>query len=251
MLLHPFGTTDLGMDLLSRIIAGAPNDAMVSVVVVFVGLSVGSIIGSFAGFKGGCMTKRLMRVTDVFFTFPVLTGLAVTVILGVSPVNVMLALSVIWWPQYARLSRGEALRLSGANYVEAAKISGVPSYRIVVRHIIAVSIPILLVYATLDVGTVVFTYAGLSYLGLAVRPPNPDWGAMIAQYQDYLLRAPWLSLIPAAIIMIVAAGFSLLGDGLRARFKSKEVDEVEGEEEKQSKSLPSSSFDTARVNRIF
>ncbi len=215
--LHPFGTTDLGMDLLSRIIAGAPNDAMVSVVVVFVGLSVGSIIGSFAGFKGGLYDEALMRVTDVFFTFPVLIlGLAVTVILGVSPVNVMLALSVIWWPQYARLSRGEALRLSGANYVEAAKISGVPSYRIVVRHIIAVSIPILLVYATLDVGTVVFTYAGLSYLGLAVRPPNPDWGAMIAQYQDYLLRAPWLSLIPAAIIMIVAAGFSLLGDGLRA-----------------------------------
>jgi peptide/nickel transport system permease protein len=216
-LLHPFGTTDLGMDLLSRIIAGAPNDAMVSVFVVFVGLAVGCLIGSFAGFKGGLLDEALMRVTDVFFTFPVLIlGLAVTVILGVSPVNVMLALSVIWWPQYARLSRGEALRLSGANFVEAAKISGLPSYRIVIRHIIAVALPILLVYATLDVGTVVFTYAGLSYLGLAVRPPFPDWGAMISQYQDYLIRAPWLSLIPAAIIMIIAAGFSLLGDGLRA-----------------------------------
>jgi ABC-type dipeptide/oligopeptide/nickel transport system permease subunit len=218
---HPFGTTDLGMDLFSRIIAGAPNDAMVSIVVVAVGLTVGSLFGSFAGYKRGVLDGVLMRITDVFFTFPALIlGLVVTVVLGVSPINVMLALSVIWWPQYARVSRGEALRLSGSNFVEAARISGVPSYKIVVRHILAVSLPVLLVYATLDVGTVVFTYAGLSYLGLAVRPPQPDWGSMIAQYQDYLIAAPWLSLIPAAIIMMIAAGFSLLGDGLRAALQA-------------------------------
>ena len=215
-LAHPFGTNPLGMDVFSQIIAGTPNDAMVSFFVVAVGFAVGAVLGCFAGYSGGLIDEILMRVTDTFFAIPRLVlGMTVSVLVGPGPVNLMMVLAVIWWPTYARLARSEALRLSNAPFVESAKISGLPTRRVVLRHILTMSFPVLLVYATLDIGTVVFTYSGLSYLGLAVRPPQPDWGAMIAQSQDFLLPAPWLALIPATIIMLVVLGFSLLGDGLR------------------------------------
>jgi peptide/nickel transport system permease protein len=215
-LTHPLGTNYIGTDVLSQIIAGAPNDAMVSFFVVAFAFIFGGLFGALAGYLAGWFDELLMRVTDIFFGVPaIVLGIAIAVVLGPSPVNVMLALSIIWWPAYARLSRSEALKLSQANFVESARLSGVSTGRIVLRHIYRIAIPTLLVYATLDVGTVVLAYSGLAYLGLAVRPPNPDWGFMVAQYQNYLFKAPWLALTPAVIIVIVAAGFSLLGDGLR------------------------------------
>lgn len=215
-LAHPLGTNYIGTDVLSQIVAGAPNDAMVSFFVVAFAFIVGGLFGSLAGYLAGWFDELLMRVTDIFFGVPaIVLGIAIAVVLGPSPVNVMFALSIIWWPAYARLSRSEALKLSQANFVESARLSGVSTRRIVLRHIYRIAIPTLLVYATLDVGTVVLAYSGLAYLGLAVRPPYPDWGFMVAQYQNYLFRAPWLALTPAVIIVIVAAGFSLLGDGLR------------------------------------
>ena len=215
-LAHPLGTNYIGTDVLSQIIAGAPNDAMVSFFVVGFAFVIGGLFGALAGYLSGWFDELLMRVTDIFFGVPaIVLGIAIAVVLGPSPVNVMLALSIIWWPAYARLSRSEALKLSQANFVESAKLSGVSTGRIVLRHIYRIAIPTLLVYATLDVGTVVLAYSGLAYLGLAVRPPYPDWGFMVAQYQNYLFRAPWLALTPAIVIVIVAAGFSLLGDGLR------------------------------------
>ncbi len=215
-LAHPFGTNYIGTDLLSMIIAGAPNDAMVSFFVVGFAFVFGGFFGALAGYLSGWADEALMRVTDIFFGVPaIVLGIAITIVLGPSPVNVMFALSIIWWPAYARLARSEALKLSQSNFVESAKLSGVSLRRIVFRHIYRIAIPTLLVYATLDVGTVVLAYSGLAYLGLAVRPPQPDWGFMVAQYQTYLFRAPWLALIPAVVIVIVAAGFSLLGDGLR------------------------------------
>jgi len=105
-------------------------------------------------------------------------------------------------------------------FVESAKLSGLPAHRIIIRHIFILTANTLLIYSTLDIGTVVLTYSGLSYLGLAVRPPYPDWGLMVASYQQYILYDPWLPLIPSAIVMIVAAGFSLLGDGLRTALQT-------------------------------
>jgi peptide/nickel transport system permease protein len=219
--LHPFGTTKLGRDLFSMIIAGAPNDALVSFFVVGFSFSVGGLLGAAAGYVGGILDELLMRITDTFFAIPALIlGMAIAMILGPSPYHLMFALAIIWWPPYARLTRSEALRLANMPFVASAKLSGISGPRIVLRHIFVPVLSTLLVYATLDIGTVVLTYSGLSYLGLAVRPPYPDWGYLVAQYQEYIIYAPWLSLIPAGVIMVVAAGFSLLGDGIRGAIQA-------------------------------
>jgi peptide/nickel transport system permease protein len=213
---HPFGTNYIGTDLLSMIIAGAPNDAMVSFFVVGFSFIFGGILGALAGYRSGWIDEALMRVTDVFFAVPaIILGMAIAVVLGPSPTNVMVALGIIWWPSYARLARSEALKLSTMNFVESAKLSGIGTRRIVLRHIYRMAIPTLLVFGTLDVGTVVLAYSSLAYLGLAVQPPHPDWGFMVSQYQQFIFQAPWLPLIPAIVIVIVAGGFSLLGDGLK------------------------------------
>jgi peptide/nickel transport system permease protein len=213
---HPFGTEELGRDLLSRIIAGAPIDAYVSFCVVGFSFLFGGFLGSLAGYSRGPLDEILMRVTDVFFSIPALIlAMAVVFVLGNGPVNVMIALAIIWWPAYARLARAEALRLRGMNFVISARLGGVSTLRIVTRHIFRVSMTTLLIYATLDVGTVILIYSGLSYLGLAVRIPYPDWGVMVGQSEQYAYQAPWLPLIPALVIFVVAFGFSLLGDGLK------------------------------------
>jgi len=213
---HPFGTNYIGTDLLSMIIGGAPNDAMVSFFVVGFSFIFGGILGSLAGYLSGWADEALMRVTDIFFAVPaIILGMAIAVVLGPSPTHTMIALGVIWWPSYARLARSEALKLSTMNFVESAKLSGISTGRIVLRHIYRMAIPTLLVFGTLDVGTVVLAYSSLAYLGLSVRPPQPDWGFMVSQYQQFIFQAPWLPLIPAIVIVIVAAGFSMLGDGLK------------------------------------
>lgn len=219
-LAHIFGTNNAGEDVFSRIVAGTPNDAMVSIFVVVSAFIAGGVLGSLAGLKGGWIDEILMRVTDVFFAIPsLILAMAIAVILGTSPVHLMEALALIWWPPYARLARSEALRISNANFVESAKLSGVSSVRIVLRHIFPISATTLMVYGTLDVGTLVLTYSGLAYLGFAVRPPLPDWGADVATYAASIETAPWLPLIPATIIVFVAVGFSLLGDGLRSALR--------------------------------
>lgn len=216
-LAHPFGTTIVGQDIFSQIIAGAPNDAMVSFFVVATSLTIGGLVGSIAGLRRGALEAVVMRLTDIFFAIPaIVLAMAITLDLGPGPVNVMIALAVIWWPPYARLARSEALKISGAYFIESAKLSGIKTRGLVFRHVLPICAIPLLVYATLDIGTVVIVYSGLAYLGLAVRPPYPDWGNMVALYQQYIVSAPWMSLIPAAIILLVAASFAILGDGLRS-----------------------------------
>jgi len=213
---HLFGTDTLGRDLFSEVISAMPTDMGVSVAVVTVAVVVGSSIGAFAAYFGGMFDEALMRVTDVFFALPVLVlAIVISVILGPGIVNMMFVLMIVWWPTYARLARGETLKIIHQNFVEAARLSGLGRVRIVFRHVFPNMIYILLVYATLDVGTIVLVYAGLSYLGLAVTPPHVDWGQMVNLYQDDLLSAPWLPLFPGLTIAVSVVGFSLLGDGLR------------------------------------
>ena len=217
---HLFGTSNTGEDVFSRVVAGTPNDAMVSFVVVGTAFLLGGLLGSFAGLKGGWVDEILMRVTDIFFAIPsLILAMAIAVVLGASPSNMMIALSLIWWPPYARLSRSEALRLSNAHFVESAKLSGLSNLRIALRHIFPIAATTLIIYGTLDVGTLVLTYSGLAYLGFAVRPPLPDWGADVATFQSAIASHPWLPLIPATIIVFVAVCFSLLGDGLRSAIR--------------------------------
>jgi len=218
-LAHLMGTDIHGRDLFSRIIVATPNDVGVSLAVVGVALAVGVIIGSVAAFRGGLLDEALMRFTDVIFALPALVlAMAIGVTLGPGVTNMMVALMIIWWPPYARLARGEALRVAHQNYIEAARLSGMGTAKILLKHVFRSILVTMLVYATLDIGTVILVYSGLSYLGLSVRPPQPDWGEMVSSYQDYLITAPWLPVIPGFIIAWGVIGFSLLGDGIRDAF---------------------------------
>jgi len=213
---HLFGTDILGRDVFSRILYATPNDVFVSFVVVGVSLLVGALLGATAGYRGGLLDEALMRCTDIIFAIPALVlAISIAVILGTGVIHMMYALLIIWWPPYARLARGEALRVSHQNFIEAAKASGIGSLRILMRHVLPNILTPMVAYATIDIGSVVIIYAGLSYLGLSIRPPWPEWGAMVSAYQDYLVSAPWLPLFPALVIGIVVVAFSSLGDGLR------------------------------------
>jgi peptide/nickel transport system permease protein len=213
---HLFGTDPLGRDLFSRIIAATPQDMGVSVAVISVAFVVGGTIGAYAAFTGGLLDEALMRFTDVFFALPALVlAMVIAVILGPGIINMMFVLMIIWWPAYARLARGETLKVVHQNFIEAARLSGLGKIKILIRHVLPNIFFILLVYATLDIGSVVLVFAGLSYLGLAVTPPAPDWGQMVNAYQDFLISAPWLPLFPGLIIATGVVGFSILGDGLR------------------------------------
>jgi peptide/nickel transport system permease protein len=210
------GTDQLGRDVFSRIVTATPNDFSVSLVVIAFSLIVGALIGTYAAFNGGLLDEALMRLTDVFFAIPALVlAMAIGIALGPGITNMTIALMIIWWPPYARLARGEALKIAHQNYIEAARLAGSGKSRIILGHALPNITLTLLVYASLDVGTVILVYAGLSYLGLAVRPPLPDWGEMVSSYQDFMLSSPWLPLFPGLIIALGVIGFSLLGDGLR------------------------------------
>jgi len=213
---HIFGTDLVGRDVFSRIIAATPNDVSVGVSVVAAAFLLGILIGSIAAFKGGLFDELLMRFTDVIFALPALViAMVIAVALGPGVLNMMIALMIIWWPPYARLARGEALKIFHQNYIEAARISGMRAWKIIVTHVVQNIIGTMLVYATLDIGTVILMYAGLSYLGLSVRPPYPDWGEMVSSFKDYIITAPWLPLAPGFIIAANVVGFCLLGDGVR------------------------------------
>jgi peptide/nickel transport system permease protein len=219
---HLMGTDQVGRDVFSRILAATPNDVGIGLVVVASALIVGSLIGSYAAFRGGMLDEALMRVTDVFFALPTLVlAMAIGIILGPGLRDMTLVLMIVWWPTYARLARGETLKVSHQNYIEAAKLSGTSKFRTLFTHVIPNISLTMLVYATLDVGGVVLVYAGLSYVGLSVTPPAPDWGQMVNEYQDYMLTYPWLPLFPGLVISLLIIGYSILGDGLRDEFAVK------------------------------
>jgi peptide/nickel transport system permease protein len=213
---HFFGTDELGRDVFSRIVDALPNDLSVSLAIVSVAFAFGITLGALAGYKGGWLDEILMRATDVFFSLPaIILAIAITVITGPGLVHIMYVLMLIWWPGYARLSRGMTLRIAQQNYIEAARLSGSSSRKILFQHIMPNTVFLLLIFATVDVGAVMLVFAGLSYLGLAVPPPTPDLGSMVNSYQDYMLTAPWLPLIPGLVIALIVIGFSVLGDGLQ------------------------------------
>jgi len=212
----PLGTDHLGRDELSRIIFGARVTLLISGASVAIIMLIASIVGSLAGYYGGWIDSGLMMVVDLLLAFPALIlGVAVAGILGPSLVNVMIAVSVVWWASHARVIRGMVLSAREREYVLAARAIGASDRRIVVFHISRNIIGPFVVLASLDMGWIILGIAGLSFLGLGAQPPTPEWGAMLNDSRSYMQTAPLLLLAPGSAIFLLVLGFNLLGDGIR------------------------------------
>lgn len=213
---HILGGDNLGRDIFSRILVGARTSIAVAVVVVAVAATVGSILGAIAGYTGGVVDNIIMRLVDFLLAFPfLLLALMIMAILGPGFWTMVLALSIALWVNYARVVRGEALRISQMEFVEAARSIGVPDWRIVIGHVVPNVLPSVLVLGTLEVAQVIIAEAALSFLGLGMQPPIPSWGKMISEGRDFMYDAPWLLLGPGVAILLTSIGVNLFGDFLR------------------------------------
>ena len=213
---HWFGLDELGRDILARVLSGARISLLVALVVVCISATVGIAVGSIAGYCGGWIDEGVGRLIDILLAFPgLLLAIALVAALGPSLTNVVFALSLIGWVGYARLVRAEALRTRELEFVEAARALGATMSRILIRHVIPTTLPVVIVQATLGMGGVILAEAALSFLGLGVQPPTPSWGTMLNDGRGHLLDAPHLTIFPGLAIAVLVLGFNFLGDGLR------------------------------------
>ena len=212
----PFGTDTTGGDIYSRVIWGARLDLAIALTVVASAIVIGSVLGSVSGFLGRAFDEVLMRITDVFLAFPALIlAMAVAAALGRNLTNLTIALIVVWWPTYARLIRGQVLAEKERLYVDAARAVGAKPARIIFRHVLPNSIFPVIVQATLDLGGVILTAAGLSFIGFGAGAGVAEWGLMIADGRSYLFQSPWIATFPGLAILLSSLGLNLVGDGLR------------------------------------
>ncbi|HZS84628.1 MAG TPA: ABC transporter permease [Stellaceae bacterium] len=218
-LAHLFGTDQYGRDILSRVMYGSRTALLAILVADGFALVLGGACGLVAGFYGGWLDSAIMRLADVLLAFPyLLLALIIVAALGPSLLNSMIAIGIVYTPQYARLLRGQVLAVRETDYVLAARALGVGRPRIMLRHVLPNSFTPILVMATLQAGSVVVETAGLSFLGLGAQPPSPDWGAVLADGQTYFLSAWWIATFPGLAIFLVVLGFNLVGDALRDHF---------------------------------
>jgi peptide/nickel transport system permease protein len=212
---HPLGLDELGRDVLARLVQGARVSVAVGFAVVILAGAVGTFVGAIAGYAGGAVDAALSRATDVVLAFPgILLAIALVAVLGPALSHVVLALAVIGWVGYARLVRGQVLKLREEEFVLAARAAGVPAGRVVLRHVLPNVLPLIVVQATLGMAGAILAEAGLSFLGLGQPPPGASWGAMVNAGRAHLLDAPHVALFPGLAIVWTVLGLNFLGDGL-------------------------------------
>jgi peptide/nickel transport system permease protein len=213
--LHLLGTDELGRDVLSRLIFGARISLTTGIVVVTIGAFIGTVLGGIAAYAGGLIEEAVMRLTDLVLCFPpIILALAIGAALGIGTTNTIIAMLVVWWPKFARLSRSLVLQQRSLEYVEAALVAGYGPGRILWRHIMPNSLGPLIVLVTLDVGNAIIIFSGLSFLGLGVVPPAAEWGSMISEGRE-LVAQWWVASFPGFAILSIVLGFNFLGDGVR------------------------------------
>ena len=214
--LNWFGTDILGRDIFSRVIYGARISFLAGILIVGITALFGGIIGLVAGYMSKYLGDILMRATDIFLAFPTLIlAMALASTLGPSLWNALLAMSLVYWPRYARLFYGQTLSLSKNEYVEYAKTLRESPIAIMLRHILPNMLGTLIVQASLDFGDVIILVACLGFVGLGAQPPIPDWGSMVSEGRSYIMNAWWMSIMPGLAIFVVVVACNLIGDGLR------------------------------------
>jgi peptide/nickel transport system permease protein len=215
------GTDSVGRDILSRVLFGVRSSWFAALVVVAVGLLIGGVIGLIAGATGGWLDATLMRITDGFLSLPApVLAIAVVAALGPGFIHTLIAVSIVWWPFYARLVRGEINRLAARPHVEAARLAGVGPIRVAMRHLLPGAVPNALVAASLDLGTLILTLAALSFLGLGQSAPTPELGADAARNLSYFLQQWWVPVMPGLGVLVLAVIGNIAGDSLRNLMKT-------------------------------
>ena len=212
---HLFGTDQLGRDILSRVLYGGRLSLPAGILVVIAAGIIGTVIGALAGFIGGWFDELIMRLTEVFMAFPtIILAMAIAAALGPSLINAVVAMVVVWWPNYARVVRSLVIGVKSQEYVEAAHALGVPNGRILWRTVLPNCLAPAVVLGTIDLGNAILVFAGLSFLGLGPEPSSPEWGRMVADGIEYFDQW-WMAAFPGLAIFTVVIGFNFIGDGIR------------------------------------
>ncbi|QEX15020.1 peptide ABC transporter permease [Hypericibacter terrae] len=215
---HLFGTDSLGRDVFSRVIHGARIDLQIGVITTYVPMIYGVMLGAYSGYLGGRFDAVLMRVLDVAMAFPFLVLIIVILaILGPGVQNIYISVFLVAWTMYARLARAEMMVERGKDYITAARVLGFPTNRIILRHGLPNVINSSIVFSMSDFVLNILLVSGLSFLGLGIQPPIPEWGAMIAEGRDFILQAWWICTLPGLAIVFTGTTLSLIGDGLARR----------------------------------